>query len=181
MVFINLYDAPRSEWIDRGKAIATARLGLRTPAYAPFSFAGEDVSPFGAVGRRLGIGDGNRLVAIDGRPLPADSSERVGAMSGPNGVPVTLSLRRDDGTMYHVRVVRCPSYEKDAFAGSGMSVGTRRLASFPRRRARRRDRSIQFSLDGLALSAWPNDDALALVGARCGGRDARRCGRGSMG
>ena len=49
---------------------------------------------------------------VNGKLLPTDIEGRTVALAGPDNVPVTLTLRRDDGLHYEARIMWRPSYKR---------------------------------------------------------------------
>ena len=97
-------------------------LGLRTANGVTLGL------PMGSAARASGIATGSVVLAIDGKPLPADAGvrdmlDRLSAVPGPT---VSLRTRAPDGTVREHLLTRSPAHITEAFAGTGMTPAQRR-------------------------------------------------------
>jgi hypothetical protein len=97
-------------------------LGLRTGAGVTLGV------PLGSAARTSGIARGSVVLAIDGKPLPADAGvremrERLRAVPGPT---VSLRTRAPDGTLREHLLTRSPAHITEAYVGTGMTHAQRR-------------------------------------------------------
>ena len=119
---------PRYE--ERTIDMVSNAVALDIMSYQNPSSEGMLLGAFDDDSRRLGIGEGDLLMTIDGRPVPSATKDRVEALSGPPGRVVTLGLRHADGRAYTVRVKRDPERFARAYAGYGITFAGRRWFAF---------------------------------------------------
>jgi hypothetical protein len=91
---------------------------------------GQLGGPFGEAGRRIGYQDGDLLLTVDGRAVTSEPADRAKVLNGPAGSIATLTLRRQTGENYTVRVPRDPGLVSAAYAGSGMTFEARQWIQF---------------------------------------------------
>ena len=91
---------------------------------------GQMGAPFGEAGKRIGYQSGDILLKVDGRAVPSDPVARAAVLGGPAGSLATLTLRRQTGDHYTVRVTRDPGLVSAAYAGWGISFEARRWTQF---------------------------------------------------
>lgn len=119
-----LYVYPAEEAAKQRATSAAYAMG-----FAPFlnpSLEGQMGTALGDAGRGIGYRDGDLLLTVDGRKVTSDPIARAAVLEGPAGSVATLTLRRQTGEAYTVRVARDPGLASAAYAGSGMTFEARR-------------------------------------------------------
>ncbi|HEY0312182.1 MAG TPA: hypothetical protein VGC56_06765 [Allosphingosinicella sp.] len=123
-----IYFEPTEEAAGQRATSAAFALGFSPFIYE--SLEGQMGGPFGTAGRRAGYQDGDVLLTVDGRKVTYDPVARAAVLKGPPGSTATLTLRRQTGENYTVRVARDPGIASAAYAGSGMTFEARRWIQF---------------------------------------------------
>ena len=123
-----VYFSPVNEAAKQRATKAAYALGFMPMLYD--SLEGQLGGPFGEAGRRIGYQDGDLLLVADGRKVTADDAARAAVLAGPAGSIATLTLRRQTGQTYSVRVARDPSLVSAAYAGLGMTFEAKQWFQF---------------------------------------------------
>lgn len=113
-----------------GQRATSAAFALGFSPFLNESPEGQMGSPFGEAGRRVGYRDGDLLLTVDGRSVTSDPIARAAVLKGAPGSMATLTLRRQTGEHYAVRVARDPGLAPAAYAGSGLTFEGRRWLQF---------------------------------------------------
>jgi carboxyl-terminal processing protease len=99
------YSPPAEAAADRLRRVGRAGIGVQV-THSGGNFAVQDVAPDGPAAQS-GIRAGDRILAVDGQTTEGANLEAVNALlSGPEGSPVTVSLRGRDGRLRSVDLVR---------------------------------------------------------------------------
>ena len=123
-----LYFSVRSEIRQQAQYEAGASLGFSR--YRTVSVEGQLGSALGEEGRRLGFRGSDLLLAVDGQPLSADAVAQTRLLSGPDGSIASLTLRRSTGELASLRVSRDHQRLTRAYAGTGLTLKSRRWTQF---------------------------------------------------
>lgn len=113
-----------------GQRATSAAYALGFAPYLNASVEGQMGAPFGEAGKRIGYREADILLKVDGRMVTSDPVARAAVLEGPPGSVATLTLRRQTGQSYTVRVARDPGLASAAYAGSGMTFEARRWIQF---------------------------------------------------
>lgn len=86
-----------------------------------FEASGQKVSPFSPEARAAGIGLGEFLIGIDGRPAPTDYDGVVARLDGPDGAPVRITVRSRAGAERTVTLHRNKAHLDAVYSRVGLT------------------------------------------------------------
>ena len=121
---------------------------------------GNYISPFSPEAHAAGIKRWDLLVAIDGRPAPADDDHIAAMLNRPDGAPLRLTLRSPGGTLRNVTIHHNGHFLGSTYARVGLT--------FDGRRALETDIRVAANLLSLVVCALlfvrrPRDPVAALL------------------
>jgi hypothetical protein len=118
-VLANIMVAPGIFRNAMGPAPASAMAGLSISSDAPWPTLGPLVGPEAA---RAGLRRGDRLVAIDGRPVAAAREALSAQFAGPAGTRLTVTTQSAEGIRVDHVLTRDPGHYQRALADAGLNA-----------------------------------------------------------